>query len=66
MKKKELKELLALREAQLSNAVNALRHAERLINSGTFEALRSYPFISRDDYGIIRVQLGVIGEEVQQ
>lgn len=65
MKKKELKELLGLREAQLTYAVNALRHAERLINSGTLEALRNYPFISRDDWGVIRVQLGVIGEGVQ-
>ena len=71
MKKKELKELLALREAQLLSAVSALRHAERLINFGTTEGIRNYPVISRDDYGIVRVKIGLLfdgpdEQEVQQ
>ena len=64
MKKKEIKELLELRETQLSNAVNALRHVERMINfanmSGSMEVIWNYPTIYRDDHGVIKAKIGLI------
>lgn len=60
MKKAELKKLLALRETQLSNAVDALRHLEGMINRADYLALRNYPIIVRDGFGIIRVKMGLI------
>lgn len=64
MKKAELRELLELREAQLSNTVNALRHAEQLISyfnlSGNMDIIRKYPIIHRDNLGVIRVKIGLL------